>query len=231
MRNFLKRLLLFLGIFGLLLIATGCGDKKDGDGGGGGLKDTEIKQAITARIKSFRTAVEAYDVEGMLDFLHNTGSNEQLIIAEGGVGAYSYNKDYATLENELRQDAGKQLHWRKSPAEGGYGYTLTMELEEIIYNKLSAGGADAVVYFTIIEAAQEPFIEPTITDTGHMACEMVKLQGTWRCQKMTIVFYSSDKSPSGGLNSTLSASHNLKHNSKNSTGKTRGFSLGRFNFE
>ena len=125
MRSFLKRLFLLLGISGLLLMGTGCGGNNGG--GGGGSTDTAIKQAITSRINSFKTAVEAYDVAGMLDFLaKETGAEKILTIVEEDVD--SYDKDYTTLESELREDEGKQRHWRKSPAEGGNGYTLTMEL-------------------------------------------------------------------------------------------------------
>ena len=216
-----------LGIFGLLLTVTGCGGNKGG--GGGGTKDAAIKQAITARINSFKTAVEAYDVEGMLVFIHNTGSNDQLIIADGGLD--SYNKDYATLETELREDEGKQRHWRKSPARGGNGYALTMELGTITFSNIKESGAYAVAPFIIKEAAENPFIEQTITDRGHMTCEMVKLQGTWGCQKLTINFYAPDKVPSGGKSSIMLASNNGVRGNRDRIKDTRGFSFGSFVFE
>lgn len=226
MRTFFKQLVLFLGISGILLIMAGCGVK----GGGGGLDDAKIKQAIDARVNSFKTAVEAYDVEGMLDFLEKTSSAEQLTIAEGKKLDHKYPKTYETLKSELEQDERKQQYWRKPPLEGGNGYTLNMELESITYNKLSAGGADAVVSFTIIEAAQEPSINPETTDKGHMTCAMVKLQGTWRCHKMTIVFYGPDEiSASSVLNSVSVASYQAASQTGNN--KTKGFCFGRFDFD
>jgi hypothetical protein len=71
----------------MFLIMVGCGGKNGRGGGGGGPKDAEIKQAITVRLNSFKTAVEAYDVEGMLDFLaKNTDTDKVLTIAEEGIG-------------------------------------------------------------------------------------------------------------------------------------------------
>ena len=228
MRTLSRRLLLVLALFGLLLLATGCGGQKSGGGGGG--DDTGTKQAITARINSFKAAVEVYDADGMLDFLaRETGAEKILTIAEEGVG--SYDKDFNKLEAELREDAGKQRHWRKSPAEGGNGYTLTMELGTITFSSVKESGAYAVVPFAITEAAQDPLIEPITTDRGHMTCEMVKLQGTWRCQKLTIHFYAPDKVASGEMSAlTLTSHHGVRSNGSRTKG-TRGFSFGRFTFE
>jgi hypothetical protein len=250
MRSFLKRLFLFFMIFGLFLMVTGCGGKKGGSGGGGGgggTKDAEIKQAITTRINSFKTAVEAYDADGMLAFLEQeTNMDKKLTIVEGSDGINKYDKDYTTLESELNQDKDKQRHWRKSPEEGGNGYTLTMKLDAITFSKMKESGAYATVPFTIIEAAEDPFIEPVITDQGHMVCEMVKLRGTWYCQKLTINFYASDPSSSGGINSMpsdstqspsgregsmQSAVQNVKYRFKNSNEKVRGLSVGSYAFE
>lgn len=242
MRSFLKRLFLFLMIFGLFLTVTGCGGKKGGGGGGGsGIDEAGIKQAITARINSFKTAVEAYDVAGMLAFLEQeTNLDKKLTIAEG---ENKYDKSYNKLKEELEEDKGKQQHWRKSPAEGGNGYTLTMELGAITFSKIKESGAFATVPFTIIEAAENPAIGPEITDQGHMVCEMVKVQGVWRCQKLTINFNlvqspsgqksstlsSPEQSPSGGAGSPSSSAQTMKRN-KNKLQKTNGFSVGRFYF-
>lgn len=229
MKTFPKPLAFFFVLIGLLLLGTGCGGKKGGGGGGSGTKDAELKQAITARINSFKTAVEAYDVEGMLDFLYNTGSKEQLTIAEEGVGSCS--KDYTTLETEVREDEGKERHWRKSPAEGGNGYTLTMKLSTITFSNIKESGAYAVVPFEIKEAAENPSIPPITTDHGHMTCEMVKIQGTWRCQKLTINFYTLNNAPSGGKNALTLASYIGGRGKGSKTKGTRGFSFGSFVFE
>jgi hypothetical protein len=226
MRKLLKQLFLFLMISGVLLTVTGCGGNKGGGESGGGTNDAEVKQEITARIDSFKTAVEAYDVEGMLGFLHNTGSNEQLIIADEGLDSYS--KDYATLETELREDEGKQRHWRKSPPAGN-GYTLTMKLGAIIFSDIKESGVIVVVPFEIIEAAEDPPIEATMTDHGHMTCEMVKIQGIWRCQKLVINFY--DLAKSKRLSSAPMAIGNVARPARNMAKLTRGFSFGSFAFE
>ena len=86
--------------------------------------------------------MEAYDVAGMLDFLaKETGAERILTIVEEDVA--SYDKDYTTLESELREDEGKQRHWRKSPAEGGNGYTISMELGTITFSNIKESGAYA----------------------------------------------------------------------------------------
>lgn len=223
MRAFWKQLVLFLGIFGLLLTMAGCGGESGGGGNGAG--DTEIKQAITVRINAFKTAVEAYDVEGMLDFLNNTDAADKVTIAEAGIG--SYFKDYTTLKIELEEDRGKQIYWRQSPPVGK-GYTLTMKLETITYSNLNASGAYAVVPFTIIEAAQAPEIGPDETDRGNMVCEMVNFQGTWRCQKMTINFYSPGRSVSSVKIATPLASSKPAYKNERSQEGTAGFGFGDF---
>lgn len=191
MKTLLKRLVLFFVLSGMLLIMAGCG--------GGGLDEAEIKQDIDTRIDSFKAAVEAYDVVEMLGFLEETDSEKQLAIAEEGSDPYY--KSYTKLETELGEDQDKQLHWRKPPAEGGNGYTLTMQLGTITYSNLGASGANVIVPFTIIEAAESPAINPITTDTGRMTCAMVKTQGEWRCREMTIYF---DANP-GGTSSSSAA--------------------------
>lgn len=106
-----------------------------------------------------------------------------------------------------------------------------MKLGTITFSSVKESGAYAVVPFAITEAAQDPLIEPITTDRGHMTCEMVKLQGTWRCQKLTIHFYAPDKVASGGMSALTSASpHGVRGNESRTKG-TRGFSFGRFVFE
>ncbi len=228
MRSFLKRLFLLLGISGLLLMGTGCGGNNGG--GGGGSTDTAIKQAITSRINSFKTAVEAYDVAGMLGFLaKETGAEKILTIVEEDVA--SYDKDYTTLESELREDEGKQRHWRKSPAEGGNGYTLTMELGTITFSNIKESGAYAVVPFAIIEAAEKPLIKPQTTDEGRMVCTMVKNQGIWRCEKLTIYYNALMQSSSVGQSAALSVSGHGARRTRSTATQTRGFSFGSFAFE
>lgn len=222
MKVSMKKLIWILSITGLILIMAGCSGKKYG----GDIGDTE--QAIADRIDSFKTAVETYDVEKMLDFLDKTGLEKQLTIAEEGIGSYS--KDRAKLKTELEEDQGKQLHWR-NPAPEGHGYILTMELGTITYQKLCASGAYAVAPFTIKEEAKNPEIPQQITDKGHMTCQMVKLQGTWRCLEMTINFYSLDKIGAYSAQiSTLSVPYRGAHKTGSSKERAKGFCFGRFNF-
>ena len=230
MRKLLKQLFLFLMISGVLLTVTGCGGNKGGGESGGGTNDAEVKQEITARIDSFKTAVEAYDVEGMLGFLaKDTGAERILTIVEEGVEPYD--KDYTTLESELREDEGKQRHWRKSPAEGGNGYTLTMELGTITFSNIKESGAYAVVPFAIIEAAEKPLIKPQTTDEGRMVCAMVKNQGIWRCEKLTIYYNALMQSSSVGQSAALSVSGHGARRTRSTATQTRGFSFGSFAFE
>lgn len=223
MRTFLKQLILFLVLSGMLLLMVGCGG--GGGNSGGGLDEAAIKLDIEKRIKSFKAAVEAYDVEGMLGFLEETDSEKQLAIAEEGSDPYP--KSYETLETELTEDAEKQLRWRKSPAEGGNGYTLTMQLGTITYSNLGASGANAIVPFSIFEAAESPAINSTLTDTGRMTCAMVKTQGEWRCREMAIYF---DANPGGaGASSTGAmavASSQAASRARNNKKSTKGLGFG-----
>jgi hypothetical protein len=222
LRSFWKLFVLSLAISGLLLVVAGCGAKS---GGGGGLDEAAIRQEIDARINSFKAAVEAYDVDVMLSFLEETDSEKQLAIAEGGSDPYY--KSYERLETELGEDQKKQLHWRKPPAEGGNGYTLTMQLGTITYSNLGASGANAIVPFSIFEAAESPAINSTLTDTGRMTCAMVKTQGEWRCREMAIYF---DANPGGaGASSTGAmavASSQAASRARNNKKSTKGLGFG-----
>ncbi len=170
----MKRLLALLCLSGLVLMLAGCG------GGGGGGDDAEIQEAIAARIHSFKTAVEAYDVDGMLAFLDE--NDFILTITENGS---SYQKTYAVLAGELAADEAKQLHWRAAVPDG-HGYVLAMELGAVAFENLSAAGGMATVPFTIKEKAAD--IPEMVTDTGSMVCEMASLAGVWRCQRLAIHF-------------------------------------------
>lgn len=176
----MKRLTLLVLTIALSLTISGC---FGGGSGGGGIDDAEIQNAIASRISSFVTAVEDYDVDGMLEFLDE--GSFSLTIAEGDD---SYDKTYADLEAELEEDEAKQLHWRDAVSEGGHGYVLTMESGTVTYANLSETGAIATLPFTIREQADDPEIEETVTDTGSIICEVVKLQGQWLCRTMTITF-------------------------------------------
>lgn len=171
--KYLKRVTIFLLIFSILLLMAAC---DGGNGGGGSDIDPEIENAIAARMDSFRKAVEDYDVEKMLDFVLE--DEFELIIRE----ISEYPKCYSTLEDELREDEDKQLRWRKAVDEGGKGYSLTMELEKITYSNTTATGSVVTVSFTIKEEAAG--IPLTVTDTGTMVCDMVKVTGEWYCQRM-----------------------------------------------
>jgi hypothetical protein len=150
----------------------------------------------------------------MLGFLVQDDSFKPTISEETS----SYNKTYATLKTELEEDQAKQLHWRQAPPEG-HGYVLPMELGTIVFSNTSASGAIATVPFKIKEQAQEPEIPQTITDEGQIVCEMVSLQGNWRCQDMTIIYYSLYKNGA------------CTRNTKTGEENAQGFCLGRFGLE
>ena len=209
----MKRLIILLWISGLVLMLAGCG-------GGGGGDDTEIQNAIAAKIDSFRAAVEAYVVDGMLAFL----DENDFILTISEDGSTPYDKEYAVLQAELEEDEAKQLHWRGS-TPNGHGYSLTMELGTITYSNLSASGGVATVPFTIKEKADDPPIPETITDTGGMVCEMVNLQGQWRCRRMTINYGGMGAIP---LSSQAAA---LGTKGGEGTATTGSFSFGQFDLE
>lgn len=162
---------------GLLLLMSGCGSSNAGGDSNIGVKDT-----VAAKVNSFKTGVEAYNVNGMLAFL-DENNFEGLFIVEGDSSPQE--KDYATLKGELEDDEGKQLNWRE-PVPDGIGYVLTMELGTIVYSNLTTSGAIASVGFTIKEKADG--VPEEVTDTGTMVCEMVNMQGEWLCRRLTINF-------------------------------------------
>ena len=205
MKSWMQKMTLLLVIVGLLLLVAGCGKRID---------EAQIQQDITEGVNSFKTAVQAYNVANMLGFLVQDNSFK-LTISEG---TGSYDKNYTTLKTELEEDQEKQLHWRQAPLTG-HGYVLTMELGTIVFSNMSASGAIAMVPFKIKEQAQEPEIPQTVTDVGQIVCEMVNLQGIWRCQKMTIVYYVSDKTSAGA------------HSTKTGEDVAQGFCFGRFGLE
>jgi len=60
-----------------------------------------------------------------------------------------------------------------------------------------------------------------------MVCAMVKLQGTWRCQKMTIVFYGPDEMSASSVESSASlASYQAVSQTGNNKERTKGFCFG-----
>jgi len=186
-----KRLLVLALFSALFIILSGC----SGGGGGKPVDHTETKEAVQKAALAFRDAVEDYDVEGMLHFLDRGGFT--LVIKEVGQSLQG-SKDYATLEAELRDDEEKQLRWRQEPPEG-YGYVLTMELGEIVFSNLSSTGAIATTTFKVFEKAQR--IENTVTDTGQIVLEMVKLEGKWLCRKMSTNFEKTGSKILGQWNS------------------------------
>lgn len=174
----MKRILTLICILGLAIALAGCGG--GGGKGGGGKDDADVKKAINEVLNYFRIAVEEYNVREMLGYLDE--NDFKLTIAEKG--SDSYEKDYATLKTELEEDEAKQLRWRNNDPLVGYGYILTMEFGTISFSDVSSSGAYVVVPFTIKEEAEG--ISQVVTDTGSMICEMVYLNGQWRCRRMTI---------------------------------------------
>ena len=181
----MRRLLPLILAVVLLFTVSGCFG--GGGGSGGGIDQTQIQAVIAAEIAAFAEAVEDYDVDGMLGFLDE--DSFRLTISEGGS---EYDKTYTELRAELEEDESKQLQWRRPTAEGGNGYALTMELGTIVYSNVSATAAQALAPFTIRESAQNLQIPETTTDTGTIACEMVKLGGQWLCRKTTITYDTDD---------------------------------------
>ncbi|NLU42137.1 MAG: hypothetical protein GXX08_08025 [Firmicutes bacterium] len=213
----MRRLLPLVLAVVLLFAIPGC----FGGGGGtdGGIDQTQIQAAIGQRIAAFVEAVEDFDVDGMLGFLDEDSFS--LTISEGGS---EYSKTYTELKAELEADEPKQLQWRKPESEGGNGHVLTMELGTIVYSSVSETGAQAAAPFTIKESAENPQIPETTTDTGTIACEMVKLGGQWLCRQMTITYDDLAKASYRGAGSSESG------NAESIEDGTTGFGFGQFAF-
>lgn len=175
MSVFFRRQTVFYVMVLLLVSLTGCGS-------GSSINKTEVQKVITQRILGFKDAVEAYNVEKMLEFLKEEGF--ELAISENG--GVPYYKDYITLEAELKEGEAKQLKWRRPLLEGGQGYVLTMTFGTLTWSQTTENAAITVVPFTIKEKSEE--IIEQVTDQGEIVFEMVKAQGVWLCNKMSIRF-------------------------------------------
>ncbi len=156
----------------ILLLLSGCDQV-----------DLEERNDIIAVLDPFETAVESYDVEGMLSILDE--NQFALTIEEAG---FSYDKQFNLLSTELSADEVEQLQWRKSPQEGGHGYTLDMVMGTFTLSKMSGNGGIATQVFEVYESAEDPLIPQLKTDAGTITWEMVRGTGEWKVVSMVISF-------------------------------------------
>ncbi|MCR4402014.1 MAG: hypothetical protein NUW12_04415 [Firmicutes bacterium] len=154
------------------------------------IDEEAIKAGIGAVIHDFEEAVEAYDVDGMLECL--SGSGFKLTLIEDG---YSYDKDFATLQSELEADEQSQLAWRE-PEPAGFGYALDLRLGTQVFSRVTATGAIVTQTHEVYESATALGISPDsalLTDSGEITWHFAKISGEWKATAMTITFESGTK--------------------------------------
>jgi hypothetical protein len=186
----------FLVIITVILIIAGCG------GGGPAPGDSASNPEIEQLLDNFKSAVEAYRVVtdstgiGMLDCL--SGADFKLTISNAGIN--DPEKSYEKLEEELNEDKGNQLKWRKSKDDGGNGYILELRLGESSYSNKTETGAIVRRSFAVYESATWPnLINPPInTDNGVITWQVANNSGGWKAVKMTIEYQGF-----GGAKSTV----------------------------
>lgn len=145
--------------------------------------EAAVKAAVGAVIEGFESAVEAYDVDGMLACL--SGAGFKLTLKEAGL---SYTKTFEVLEGELRGDEENQLAWRKPADQGGYGYSLDLELGTRVFSNITATGAIVTQTHEVYESAAKLGIDRLKTDNGTIIWHFAKISGAWKATAMTITF-------------------------------------------
>jgi hypothetical protein len=172
-----KKINIFVIIIILITCLAGCG----GSSTGGGEKAV-TNSAILTLLSNYATAVDAYDVDGMLKCLDS--SSFKLTINEG---SYTDTKDYNTLESELKSDKDGQLAWRKLSSEdpNGHNYKLVLSLGTAYSSNETSTGAVVKQAFEVWESSDE--VNPAIkTDSGNIVWTLVQSSGEWRATAMTI---------------------------------------------
>jgi hypothetical protein len=170
-------------IISLILITylAGCG--RGSSSGGGGDKPV-TNPAILTLLDNYKRAVEAYDVDGMLDCLDDS-NGFSLTINEG---SYTETKNYTQLEIELTEDGekDKQQNWRKSPDDGGNGYVLDLVLGTPQSGNETSDGAIVKLTFEVYESATVPLISRFRSDSGNIVWTLAQNSGEWKAVKMVI---------------------------------------------
>jgi hypothetical protein len=183
-----KKVFLLTLIASVLIAVAGCGGGGATVDSGGG--NTAVQTAIASALTGFNTAVDNYDVTGMLSYLAK-GNGFQLTISEVG---YSYTKTYEQLKKELNDVATDQLNWRKAPPDG-HGYQLNLILSSLQnFSNVTDTGGIASQTFVVKEMAVDPPISWTQTDSGTITWQVAKIDGVWKVIAMTIAYNNNTNS-------------------------------------
>lgn len=183
----MKKISIFVVIVIFITCLAGCG--------GGGSNDDErpvTNPGILGLLDKYEKAVEAYDVDKMLECLDS--SNFALTINEG---SYNETKNYTQLETELREDNEEdtQRTWRKSKDEGGNGYVLDLALGTPTSNNETSSGAIVKQTFEVYESAVIPVISKFRSDSGTIVWTLAQNSGEWKATAMVINYtYSASLS-------------------------------------
>lgn len=140
------------------------------------------KQGAAQLITAFKSAVESYDVTGMLGCLSD--SDFSLKLLEAGLND---TKTYQELKDELEADESNQLAWRKPVNEGGHAYVLNFVLGDVKYTNTTDFGTKANHTFEVWESASE--IQPPVkTDYGTIFWTIIQSGGEWKATEMIIQY-------------------------------------------
>jgi hypothetical protein len=178
----MKKISFLMFVVILITLLAGCGGGGSSSSPGDGDKTVTNKE-ILALLDNYKTAVEAYDVNGMLKCLDNSGS----FILTINEGSYTDYKDYNALKSELDADKDCQLAWRKSGTAdpNGHNYKLELKLGTAVSNNETASGAVVKQTFEVWESSDE-IKTPICTDSGTIVWTLAQITGEWKAMAMTI---------------------------------------------
>lgn len=153
------------------------------------------RTVIYSTINSYVSALESYNMNGMLDFLYK--EDFLLFITEEEPYAV-HRKDYEKLKSELGSKEANQLRWRQQPPRG-YGYVLKMELADLVFSDEKATSVMVSTTFEIRERAAK--LPEQVTDRGSMQMHMVLRGNEWLCKEIKISYepFSNDSFLSLGI--------------------------------
>jgi hypothetical protein len=183
----MKKVSFLMLVIILITLLTGCGGGSSSSGDG---DKSVTNKEILALLDNYKKAVEAYDVNGMLKCLDNSGS----FILTINEGSYTDSKDYNTLKSELDADQDCQLAWRKSGTAdpNGHNYQLELKLDTPVSNNETSSGAVVKQTFEVWESSDQ-IKTPICTDSGIIVWTLAQITGEWKATAMTINYtYSAN---------------------------------------
>lgn len=166
-----------LFVLGTLVLAAACGPDAAPTPGGTGVIDVGLQRAVIGKILAdWEGALEAYDVDGMLDPIA-----PGVIVTIRENGAAQPAKDYATLRDELEANAPNQIRMR---VEDGYVIDINFDL---VISVDSGGSGRAVGTFAATETITD-VAGTLIYESGTIDANLVMTGGDWLITALDLNF-------------------------------------------